>query len=76
MPESTRPSGEIYKLTPSSSLIPTGITRGLQCGTAGTFTGKDAKGNTITDFPLKEGTNPIQVSVWSGGTATDVWGLY
>lgn len=74
--EDIRPSGKIFALSQASTPIATGIPRALLCGTAGTFTGKDAMGNTITSLPLQAGYNPISVSVWSGGTAANVWGLY
>lgn len=72
----SRPSGKIVKLTQSSSALSGGYCRALLCGTAGTFTGIDASGNTITSLPLQQGYNPISIIVWSGGTAADVWALY
>lgn len=48
--------------------------RALWVGTAGTANLTDAEGNTMANFPLKEGLNPIQVSlVRTGGTADDIW---
>lgn len=48
--------------------------RALWVGTAGTANLTDIEGNTMTDFPLKAGLNPIQVSlVRTGGTADDIW---
>jgi hypothetical protein len=66
----------VIKLTQAAGLIPTGAPRALVCGTAGTLTGEDADGNTITSYPLQQGYNPIRIRSWSAGTATDVWGLY
>lgn len=60
----TRPSGKIVKLTAGSTPI-SPIPRALLCGTAGTLTGIDAMGNTITALPLQQGYNPIQISVWA-----------
>lgn len=76
MSEETRPSNRAVKLSQAATLIPSGVPRALWCGTAGTLTGVDASGNTITNFPLQAGLNPIQILIWSGGTAADVWGLY
>ncbi len=48
--------------------------RALWVGTAGTANLADWQGNTLTDFPLKAGLNPIAVSlVKTGGTADDIW---
>ena len=48
--------------------------KALWVGTAGTANLTDPEGNTMTDFPLKAGLNPIQVSrVRTGGTADDIW---
>jgi hypothetical protein len=75
MSHEIRSSGNIVKLSQSSTPL-SPIPRALLCGTAGTFTGKDATGQTLTDLPLQQGYNPISISVWSGGAATDVWALY
>lgn len=75
MSQEIRPSGNIVKLSQSSTPL-SPRPRALLCGTAGTFTGKDAMAQTLTDLPLQQGYNPISISVWSGGTATDVWALY
>ena len=72
--EEIRPSGRILKLTQGSAI--TGSPRALLCGTAGTFTGTDQSGNTLTSLPLQQGYNPIKVASWTGGTETDVWALY
>ena len=76
MSEMTRPAARMVKLTQSAACIASGPTRALLCGTAGTFTGVDASGATLTNLPLQQGYNPIQVTVWSAGTADDVWALY
>jgi hypothetical protein len=75
MSQEIRPSGNIVKLSQSATPI-TPVPRALLCGTAGTFTGKDAMGQTLTSLPLQAGYNPISISVWSAGTAADVWALY
>lgn len=72
----TGPGVIIKKLTVSTAFPAPGAPRALWVGTAGTFTGTDAAGNTITAFPLFTGRNDIVVQTWTGGTATDVWGLY
>jgi len=76
MSDTSRPAGGLVKLTKAATPIATGPTRGLLCGTPGTFTGVDASGRPVTDLPLQQGYNPIQVSIWSAGTADDVWALY
>ncbi len=76
MSQEAKPATKIIKLTQQAGDIPTGSPRGLLCGTAGTFTGVDAEGNAITSLPLQQGYNPIRVRMWTGGTASDVWGLY
>ena len=77
MSNETRPSGNLVKLTAGASDIATGVTRSLWVGTAGTATFIDAMGNTCTDFPLKEGSNPFQIKRLSSlGTAADVWAVY
>lgn len=70
------PASKIVKLSQSATEIAGGATSGILCGTAGTFTGVDMGGNTITDMPLQQGYNPIRVKIWSAGTATNVWGLW
>ena len=75
MSQEIRPSGNIVKLSQSATPL-SPIPRALLCGTAGTFTGKDAMGQDLTALPLQAGYNPISISVWSAGTATDVWALY
>lgn len=75
MSQETRPSGNIVKLSQSATPL-SKPTRSILCGTAGTLTGKDATGQTITNLPLQQGYNPISILVWSAGTATDVWALY
>lgn len=72
----TRPSGDVVKLTKGTALAKT-PTRGLACGTAGTANLVDASGQTLTNFPLQAGYNPIAiVELSSGGTADDIWALY
>lgn len=50
--------------------------RCLWVGTAGTATIVTAGGDTLTNFPLKEGGNPIACTQVTLGTASDVWGLF
>lgn len=70
------PARKLVKLSQAATDIPGGAPNSICCGTAGTFTGMDMDGNTITNFPLQQGYNPIRPKIWSGGTATDVWGLW
>ena len=69
-----RPASRVVKLSQSGSDI--AVPRALWVGTAGTATMLDEQGNTLTDFPLKAGLNPIRIKRWSAGTASDVWALY
>lgn len=52
------------------------VCRALHVGTAGTATLICASGATATNFPLKEGVNPIRCTRVTFGTASDVWALY
>lgn len=77
MSEQTRPSGIVRSVTKATSNLPNGQCRALWVGTAGTANLVDLSGETLTDFPLKEGLNPISVvRVSTGGTASDIWALY
>lgn len=77
MSELTRPSGKMRSVTKATSNLPDGQCRALWVGTAGTANLVDTTGEVLTDFPLKEGLNPIQVvRVSTGGTADDIWALY
>ena len=65
-------SGNIVKLT-SPSTFP--ITDALWVGEAGAATLTSETDQTLTDFPLQAGLNPVRVK----GIATeltDVWALY
>jgi hypothetical protein len=69
------PSGWLVKLTKAASDIT--VTRSLWVGTAGTANITDEQGNVITDFPLKEGLNPLRIKrLATGGTADDIWAMY
>lgn len=74
MSELSRPAGRLVKWTQGAGLQE--VPRSIVCGVAGTFTGEDAYGNTVTNYPLQQGYNPIRPRKWTGGAATDVWGLY
>lgn len=51
--------------------------RGLLVGTAGTANLMFPDGSTGANVPLQQGYNPIRVrQLQTGGTATDIWGLY
>ena len=66
-------SAETYtKLTKANSDISGGPVRGLWVGTPGTANLMDFDGTVVTDFPLKEGLNPIIVrQLRAGGSADD-----
>ena len=68
------PSGNVVKLTPDTGTI--AVTRSLWVGTAGAATMTDAAGNTLTNFPLEKGLNPLRVTRISSATASDIWALY
>ena len=68
-------SGHVVKLSASEDTIVT--PRALWVGTAGTATMVDENGNTLTNFPLLAGLNPIRITKLTAlGTAADVWALY
>ncbi len=71
-PTMIEPSGNIVKLSNGA----VNITRSLCVGTAGTATMIDEAGNTLTNYPLQAGYNPIKIKNITLGTASDVWGLY
>ena len=71
------PAQAAASVTKAASDLPNGVCRGLLCGTAGTANLIDMYGNTLTNFPLQQGYNPIRVKrVSTGGTASDIWALY
>lgn len=75
--DAAAPARAGVSVTKATSDLPDGICRGLWVGTAGTANLIDSAGNTLTDFPLKEGLNPLSVKrVSTGGTADDIWALY
>lgn len=67
------PSGNIVKLTDASTFP---VTRSLCVGTAGTATLTSESGQTLTNYPLQAGYNPIKIKGITLGTASDVWALY
>jgi hypothetical protein len=68
------PSGNVVKLTPDTGTI--AATRSLWVGTAGPATMVSASGQTLTDFPLEKGLNPLRVTRISSATASDIWAMY
>ena len=71
------PAQAMVSVTKAASDLPDGVCRGILCGTAGTVNLIDMYGNTISDYPLQQGYNPIRVKrVSTGGTADDIWALY
>lgn len=74
---SSAPAVAAVKVTKADDNLPGGICRGLLCGTAGTANLKDAAGNTLANYPLQQGYNPLSVQqVRINGTADDIWALY
>ncbi len=71
-------SGRLVKLTKTDDTdLTNGVCRSLWVGTAGTANLVDEQGNTLTNFPLLAGLNPIRVTqVETGGTADDIWAMY
>jgi len=66
---------KIVALSASANTFP--VCRGLNVGTGGTATIMDADGNTITDYILSAGYNPVQIQKLTAlGTAANVWALY
>lgn len=69
-------SGDIVALSKASS-VTIRVPRALWVGTAGTANFVTPAGQTVTNFPLQAGLNPIKIRELSdGGTASDIWGLY
>ncbi|WP_141688511.1 hypothetical protein [Bradyrhizobium paxllaeri] len=67
------PSGKLVKVTSGQTFA---RCRALLVGTAGTGTLVDATGTTLTDVPLQQGYNPLEVTKVTFGTVNDVWALY
>jgi hypothetical protein len=75
--DATVSAAKLIPVTKANTDLPHGVTRGVNCGSAGTANLMDAHGNIVANFPLHAGYNPIQVlQVRTGGTATDIWALY
>lgn len=71
------PARKVAALTKADDTVISVPEKGLWVGTAGTANIVDAAGNTHANFPLLQGYNPIRISqLESGGTASDIWGLY
>lgn len=71
------PARSAHKVTKADETLPNGPCRALWVGSAGTANLIDLDGNTLTDFPLIAGPNPIGVQqVSEGGDADDIWALY
>jgi hypothetical protein len=71
--EDLESSGDIVKLSTGTSFP---VTRGLCVGTAGTATLTSEAGQTLTNYPLQLGYNPIKIKGITFGTASDIWALY
>lgn len=73
------PSAPAYKYAPitkhdTDTFAPT---RGLLVGTAGTANLTEIDDTERTNVPLQAGYNPLICKrIKTGGTASDIWGLY
>lgn len=67
------PSAHLVKITTNEAFDKC---RALWVGTAGTATITTNTGAILTNFPLKEGPNPISCRLVALGTAADVWAMY
>lgn len=79
--EETRDEGPIEPaiavrlVTPGGGLLPEGQCRALWAGAAGDITFVDSSGETITDFTVVAGLNPIRVRAVTASVPT-LWALY
>lgn len=71
-----RPAATAKKVTPGSSDLPDGPCVALCVGTAGAATMISAAGDVLTNFPLQQGYNPIQIRQVTSASASDIWALY
>lgn len=69
------PSKHLVKVVDNVA-FPEGLCRFLWVGTAGTATITQPNNNVLTDFPLKEGLNPIRCTKVDLNGAADVWAGY
>ena len=75
--DAAAPARAAIKVTKADTPLTNGPCRAIWVGTAGTLNGVDYNGNTLTNFPAKEGLNPISLrQVSTSGTADDIWALY
>ena len=75
--DATVSASKIVAVTKADADLPDGVTRGINCGSAGTCNLMDADNNLCANYPLQQGYNPIQVrQIRTGGTASDIWALY
>jgi len=75
--DAAAPVRAAIKITKANTPLTNGPCRGFWVGTAGTLNAVDFQGNTLTNFPAKEGLNPISLrQISTGGTADDIWVLY
>jgi hypothetical protein len=65
------PYGKFVACTPGATAFPT--CRGVIATVAGTITGTDADGNTVTALPVIVGYNPYQFSKITAATATGLF---
>lgn len=62
------------KITPSDGVFPSGVSRGLWIGSAGTINVTFQDGTEADDMPAQVGWFPFHVSkVRPGGTSDDIW---
>lgn len=65
---STASYSKMVAHSPSGTAFPT--CRGVIATTAGTITGTDANGNTVTDLPVVVGSNPYQMTAITAASAS------
>lgn len=79
-PRDTMSAELAVPVTLGSSVLANGECKAIWVNTAGTANLTFPNGQAATSFPLKEGLNPLRVTVIdapsSGTAATGVWALY
>lgn len=65
------PYSRMVAHTPAAALFPT--CRGVIATAAGTITGADSQGNTVTALPCVVGHNPYQMTSITAATATGLF---
>jgi hypothetical protein len=65
------PYSKIISISAGATLYP--ACRGVIATVAGTITGTDANGNTVTALPVVVGANPYQMTSITAATATGLF---